>query len=107
MATTQAEIVCAQVSTMGELAYNPGTSKGYSNIGYLTLGMVVEAVTGRKYEDVCREAALDPMGVTGMIDPALMQRAPNGGWLMSAIEAKFLEMSWATPIEINEGSTHQ
>jgi CubicO group peptidase (beta-lactamase class C family) len=69
-----------------KLAYNPGTSKGYSNIGYLALGMVVEAVTGRKYEDVCREAALDPMGVTGMIDPALKQRAPNGGWLMSAID---------------------
>jgi CubicO group peptidase (beta-lactamase class C family) len=69
-----------------KLAYDPGTSKGYSNIGYLTLGIVVEAVTGREYEDVCRDAALDPMGVTGMIDPALKQRAPNGGWLMSAID---------------------
>jgi CubicO group peptidase (beta-lactamase class C family) len=76
-----------------KLAYDPGTSRGYSNIGYLTLGIVVEAVTGRKYEDVCREAALDPMGVTGMIDPALKQRAPNGGWLMSAIDyARFVQI---------------
>jgi CubicO group peptidase (beta-lactamase class C family) len=76
-----------------QLAYDPGTSKGYSNIGYLTLGIVVEAVTGREYEDVCRDAALDPMGVTGVIDPALKQRAPNGGWLMSAIDyARFVQI---------------
>ena len=69
-----------------KLAYDPVTSKGYSNIGYLTLGIVVDAGTGREYEGVCRDVALDPMGVTGMIDPALKQRAPNGGWLMSAID---------------------
>ena len=76
-----------------KLAYDPGTSKGYSNIGYLTLGIVIEAVTGREYEGVCRDVALDPMGVTGMIDPALKQRAPNGGWLMSAIDyARFVQI---------------
>jgi CubicO group peptidase (beta-lactamase class C family) len=75
------------------LAYDPGTSRGYSNIGYLTLGMVVEAVTGQRYEDICRHEALDPMGLIGVIDPELQQRAPNGGWMVSAIDyAKFVQV---------------
>lgn len=35
----------------------------------------------------------DPMGVTGVIDPELKQRAPNGGRLVSAIDyAKFVQV---------------
>ena len=75
------------------LAYDPGESLLYSNIGYLTLGMVVEAVTGQPYEDACRHEALDPMGVIAEIDPILRQRAPNGGWLISAIDyARFVQI---------------
>jgi CubicO group peptidase (beta-lactamase class C family) len=75
------------------LAYNPGSSQLYSNIGYLTLGIVVETVTGQDYETACRREALDPMRVTGVIDPMLRQRAPNGGWLISAIDyARFVQL---------------
>lgn len=75
------------------LAYDPGRSMLYSNIGYLTLGMVAEAVTGQSYAAVCRREALDPMGVSAEIDPVLRQRAPNGGWLISAIDyARFVQI---------------
>ncbi len=75
------------------LKSDPGGSFSYSNIGYLTLGMIVEAVTGTDYEQHCRRTALNPMGVTGFIDPALRHRAPSGGWRISAVDyTKFMQV---------------
>ena len=74
------------------LETEPGTKMSYSNIGYVTLGIVVEAISGRNYESYCRSAALEPMKATGSIDPQLHWRAPNGGWRISAIDyAKFVQ----------------
>jgi len=74
------------------LETDPGTKMSYSNIGYLTLGIVIEAVTGDAYEDYCKRVALEPMKASGSIDPALQARAPNGGWRISAIDyAKFAQ----------------
>ena len=75
------------------LAHDPGGPMVYSNIGYLTLGMVVEAVTGSDYERYCREVALRPMRAAGTIDPRLRPRASSGGWLVSAIDyARFIQV---------------
>ena len=75
------------------LASAPGSTMSYSNIGYLTLGMVAQAVTGIDYERYCHDASLAPMKVSGSIDPALRARAPNGGRRVSAIDyAKFLQV---------------
>jgi len=75
------------------LASDPGREMSYSNIGYLTLGVVVEAVTGSDYERYCRGAALAPMKAAASIDPQLRDRAPNGGWRVSAADyAKFLQV---------------
>jgi CubicO group peptidase (beta-lactamase class C family) len=75
------------------LASDPGSAKVYSNIGYLTLGIVVETVTGQPYDEFCRAAALTPMQAAGAIDPALAARASSGGWTVSAIDyAKFIQV---------------
>jgi CubicO group peptidase (beta-lactamase class C family) len=75
------------------LAREPGAGMTYSNIGYLTLGVVIEAVSGNDYEDQCRRTALEPMGASGSIDPELRHRAPNGGWRISAVDyAKFVQV---------------
>jgi CubicO group peptidase (beta-lactamase class C family) len=75
------------------LKSDPGGSFSYSNIGYLTLGMIVEAVTGNDYEQHCRRTALNPAGATGFIDPALRHRAPSGGWRISAVDyTKFMQV---------------
>jgi CubicO group peptidase (beta-lactamase class C family) len=75
------------------LQSDPGGDMLYSNIGYLTLGKVVEAITGNDYESFCRHAVLEAAGVTGSIDPGLRHRAPNGGWVLSAEDyAKFLQV---------------
>ncbi len=44
------------------LQFDPGSQRVYSNLGYLLLGLLVEDVTGRPYEEYVREEVLDPVG---------------------------------------------
>ena len=49
-----------------KLHFEPGTRSSYSNMGYMFLQKVIEAVSGRSYEDyVCKEV-LKPIGITDM-----------------------------------------
>jgi CubicO group peptidase (beta-lactamase class C family) len=51
----------------------PGERLNYSNIGYVTLGRVIEKVTGKSYESHLREAILAPLG---MNDTGVDRRSP-------------------------------
>ena len=42
----------------------PGSFFWYSNIGYKTLGFIVEQITGRSLPDVIRDNILEPLGMT-------------------------------------------
>ena len=44
------------------LNYAPGTRYAYSNMGYLALGKIIEAVTGQSYETWVRSTLLVPAG---------------------------------------------
>jgi CubicO group peptidase (beta-lactamase class C family) len=48
------------------LQYTPGTGKAYSNLGYSVLGLVIEKVTGMTYEEYCKNAILQPLGIYDM-----------------------------------------
>ena len=91
---TERDLTGRFISTLATpLASDPGGAMVYSNSGYITLGMVVEAVTGTDYERFCREASLRPMQASGTIDPQLRQRASSGGWRVSAIDyARFIQV---------------
>lgn len=45
------------------LEYAPGEGFGYSNSGYVLLAKVVEAVTGRPFEETLRTRIFDPLGM--------------------------------------------
>src|SRR5262249_7010603 len=76
-----------------KLRSNPGGTYAYSNVGYITLGMIIEQVSGRPYEEECRRIVLDRVGAHGSIDPELRHRAPNGGWVISAVDyLKFMQV---------------
>lgn len=47
-----------------ELDFEPGTKWNYSNSGYIVLGAIVEAVTGKPYEQVLRENIFTPLGMS-------------------------------------------
>jgi CubicO group peptidase (beta-lactamase class C family) len=48
------------------LDFDPGAKMVYSNLGYLVLGRVMEAVTGQKYEPWMKQHVLAPVHATGM-----------------------------------------
>ena len=51
---------------------NEGSTHTYSNVGYLILGQVIEAVAGRSYETECGQRILAKAGIK---DPTL-----DGKW---------------------------
>jgi CubicO group peptidase (beta-lactamase class C family) len=61
------------------LDFDPGAGFAYCNFGFMMLGTVIEAVTGRSYEDYVREEILKPIGIIGMRGgkTLLKDRAPG------------------------------
>ena len=51
-----------QLSSEG-LRFEPGKGYGYSNAGYFLLGMIIEKVTGKNYEEVLFGQILRPLGM--------------------------------------------
>jgi CubicO group peptidase (beta-lactamase class C family) len=49
------------------LDFDPGARMAYSNLGYLVLGRVIEAVTGQRYEPWVLANVLNPVGAGGML----------------------------------------
>jgi CubicO group peptidase (beta-lactamase class C family) len=45
------------------LQWTPGEQYAYNNSGYILLGVVIEKVTGRKYEQALQEMILTPVGM--------------------------------------------
>lgn len=53
------------------LGFEPGTKHSYCNTGYYLLGLIIEAITGKPYEEVLKERILDVIGMknTGVENP--------------------------------------
>lgn len=48
------------------LHFTPGTAHSYSNMGYMFLGKVIEAVSGQSYENFVESQVLRPAGILDM-----------------------------------------
>ena len=60
------------------LDFAPGSQRAYSNAGYVLLGLVLERVTGRPFEDVVRSEVFHPAGMTGGFSTQDMPTAAIG-----------------------------
>jgi CubicO group peptidase (beta-lactamase class C family) len=47
-----------------QLAFNPGEKWSYSNLGYVTLGILINKVSGQFYGDFLRDRVFKPLGMT-------------------------------------------
>ena len=47
-----------------KLLFEPGTSRRYSNYGYIVLGLIIEAASGESYYDYVKRNVFDPAGMT-------------------------------------------
>ncbi|WP_167370709.1 serine hydrolase domain-containing protein [Pandoraea apista] len=69
----------------GDAGHSSGKSDFvYSNVSYLLLGMVIEAVSGEAYKDFCEQHIFAPLGVTdAKLPDSWRLLAPFAGWQMS------------------------
>lgn len=56
-----------QFALSKRLHFTPGTGRSYSNLGYSILGLVIEKVSGMKYDKYCSEKILEPLGIYDMM----------------------------------------
>lgn len=59
------------------LAFEPGTSRRYSNGGYIVLGAIIEKLTGQSYYDYVRERIYKPAGMTNTDAYEVDDNVPN------------------------------
>ena len=62
---------CIRYQMGRPLGFEPGTSYSYSNVGYNTLGRIIERITNATYGAAVNALILGPLGIRGM---ALMTR---------------------------------
>jgi CubicO group peptidase (beta-lactamase class C family) len=82
------------------LDFAPGTSTAYSNTGYSLLGILIERVTDRRYEDVLARRIFEPLGMTSTrrnsrteIIPGRAAGYVHGGEALQ--NAPYTSMTWA------------
>jgi CubicO group peptidase (beta-lactamase class C family) len=65
-ASTKEEYLKEYLKQLSEegLRFEPGKGYGYSNAGYFILGLIIEKVTGKSYEEVLIEQILKPLGMS-------------------------------------------
>lgn len=59
------------------LLFEPGTQFGYSNSGFIVLGLIIQEVTGQDYYDYVRENIFEPAGMTNTAAYELDAGTPN------------------------------
>ena len=79
------------------LEFQPGQEFKYNNSGYFLLGVIVEKVAGKKYEDVLRDEIFTPLGMTDSgydwSEPLLTKRASGYSRRDEGlVNARFLDM---------------
>jgi CubicO group peptidase (beta-lactamase class C family) len=79
------------------LEFQPGDQFKYNNSGYFLLGVVIEKVSGKKYEDVLRDEIFTPLGMADSgydwSEPLLTKRASGYSRRDTGlVNAKFLDM---------------
>jgi CubicO group peptidase (beta-lactamase class C family) len=79
------------------LAYPPGTGWSYSNLGYLTLGILIHRVTGEFYGDFLQQRIFRPLGMSTarIIDEADI--IPNRAAGYRLVRGELKNQEWVSP----------
>jgi CubicO group peptidase (beta-lactamase class C family) len=93
---TEADLV--KIVEKTPLAFPPGTNWSYSNLGFLTLGIVIHKVTGEFYGDFLQERIFRPldMHTTRIISEAdiVPNRAAGYRW----VKGELKNQEWVSPL---------
>jgi CubicO group peptidase (beta-lactamase class C family) len=80
------------------LAYPPGTKWDYSNLGYMTLGILIHRVTGEFYGDFLQQRIFHPLGMdtTRIISEADI--IPNRAAGYRLVKGELKNQEWVAPM---------
>lgn len=79
------------------LAFPPGTSWSYSNLGYLTLGLVIHKVTGEFYGDFLQERIFRPLGMNTTRIISEEDIIPNRAAGYRLVKGEVKNQEWVSP----------
>ncbi|HXZ31463.1 MAG TPA: serine hydrolase domain-containing protein [Terriglobales bacterium] len=79
------------------LAFTPGTKWSYSNLGYLTLGIVIHQVTGRFYGEFLREQIFQPLGMSTTRIISEADIVPNRASGYRLVKGELKNQDWVSP----------
>src|SRR6202048_1245109 len=79
------------------LAFTPGTSWSYSNLGFLTLGIVIHRVTGEFYGDFLQERIFRPLGMSTTRIISEADIVPNRSAGYRLLNGKLKNQEWVSP----------
>ncbi|MFZ0731772.1 MAG: serine hydrolase domain-containing protein [Candidatus Sulfotelmatobacter sp.] len=79
------------------LAYEPGTKWDYSNLGYLTLGIVIHRVTGEFYGDFLQQRIFRPLGMTSTRIISEADIVPNRAAGYRLVKGELKNQEWVAP----------
>ncbi len=79
------------------LAYPPGTKWAYSNLGFLTLGILIHHVSGEFYGDFLQQRIFEPLGMSTTRIISESDIIPNraAGYLW--VKGKWQNQEWVSP----------
>ena len=90
------------------LDFEPGTSYRYSNSGYFLLGMIIEKITGKSWEENVREEILTPLNMrhTGFDFNNLKDLDKAQGYQYYSEERSQADICWDSTVSYAAGSIY-
>jgi CubicO group peptidase (beta-lactamase class C family) len=79
------------------LAFSPGTNWKYSNLGYLTLGILIHRVTGEFYGDFLQQRIFRPLGMTTTRIMSEVDIIPNRSAGYRLVNGEVKNQEWVSP----------
>jgi CubicO group peptidase (beta-lactamase class C family) len=79
------------------LAYPPGTKWEYSNLGYLTLGILIHRVSGEFYGDFLRQRIFQPLGMQATRIISEADIVPNRAAGYRLVKGELKNQEWVAP----------
>src|SRR5690606_23794072 len=79
------------------LAFSLGEKRGYSNLGFVTLGILIHKVTGKFYGDFLKERIFTPLGMTTARVISEADIIPNRAAGYRLVDGELKNQEWVAP----------
>ncbi len=79
------------------LAFAPGERRGYSNLGFVLLGILINKVTGQHYGDFLQEKVFRPLEMTNARVISEAEIVPNRASGYRLVEGELRNQEWVAP----------